>query len=116
MAKAPPTIDLYIAARNPEVRDLLEDLRRFLHEVLPKAEAGMKWGAPVWSVRGTPIAYIYGGRDHANLGFIRGAGLSDPEGLLEGAGKQGRHVKLWPGKPIPEKALKALLREAARNA
>jgi hypothetical protein len=70
----------------------------------------MKWGAPVyWNAAGKPVIYLYGGRDHANLGFLHGAGLDDPDGLLEGRGASGRHVKVFPGKPWPRAALAALV-------
>jgi hypothetical protein len=39
-------------------------------------------------------AYIGAHRRHVNLGFYYGAGLPDPEGLLEGTGRQLRHIKV----------------------
>jgi hypothetical protein len=112
MAKAKETVEGYIAARSPGVGALLEDLRAFVQETLPEAREGMKWGAPVyWNAAGKPVVYLYGGRDHANLGFLHGAGLDDPEGILEGRGVSGRHVKLFPGKALPRAALAALLRQ-----
>ncbi|MCP3972795.1 MAG: DUF1801 domain-containing protein [Rhodobacteraceae bacterium] len=111
MAKARPTVDLYIAERSPEVRALLEDLRAMVRAILPGAEEGMKWGAPVWTVAGQPQVYLYGGKDHAHLGFVHGARLDDPEGVLKGKGKDGRHVQLWPGQPMPDAVLKALIRQ-----
>ena len=40
--------------------------------------------------------YTYLGlyKAHVNLGFYYGASLSDPEGLLEGTGKNLRHIKI----------------------
>jgi hypothetical protein len=39
------------------------------------------------------FAYVTGFSAHANLGFIDGAGLPDPAGVLEGDGARMRHVK-----------------------
>ena len=39
-------------------------------------------------------AYIAVQASHVNLGFYHGASLLDPDGLLEGTGKQLRHVKI----------------------
>ncbi|MGI9264550.1 MAG: DUF1801 domain-containing protein [Gammaproteobacteria bacterium] len=39
-------------------------------------------------------AYIAPQTKHVNLGFYRGSGLADPEGILEGTGKHLRHVKI----------------------
>ena len=49
---------------------------------------------------------------HVNVGFFRGAELADPDGLLEGTGKFMRHVKLRPGQPVDDAALKRLIRAA----
>ncbi|HEX6572393.1 MAG TPA: DUF1801 domain-containing protein, partial [Steroidobacteraceae bacterium] len=49
---------------------------------------------------------------HVNVGFFLGTDLPDPAGLLEGAGKYMRHVKLRPGAEIDRKALAALIRAA----
>jgi hypothetical protein len=45
----------------------------------------------------TPFAYVDVFRSHTNVGFFYGAHLDDPAGLLEGTGKNMRHVKLRPG-------------------
>jgi len=39
-------------------------------------------------------AYIGVQGSHVNLGFYHGASLSDPDGLLEGTGKELRHIKI----------------------
>jgi hypothetical protein len=39
-------------------------------------------------------AYIAPQRGYVNLGFYKGASLPDPSGLLEGTGKDLRHVKI----------------------
>ena len=37
--------------------------------------------------------YIAMARGHVNLGFCRGAALSDPAGVMEGTGRAMRHIK-----------------------
>ena len=79
MAEAPETVDDYIAARSAPVRATLEALRTLVHTALPGAVEGMKWGAPVFSnANGQVVVYLYGGKDHANLGFTKGVELEDP--------------------------------------
>lgn len=114
MAKSSETVDDYISARLPPVRATLEILRSLIHSALPGAVESMKWGAPVFSnAGGEVVIYLYGGKDHANLGFVRGVELEDPEGLLKGHGKSGRHIKLYPNQDIPEAAMKALVKQCA---
>jgi hypothetical protein len=48
------------------------------------------------------------------FGFIRGASLADPRGLLEGDGQYVRHIKVHTLDDIDEAAFGALLRQAAR--
>lgn len=57
-------------------------------------------------------AYIGVQAAHVNLGFYHGASLPDPAKLLEGAGKELRHVKLRSLADSKSPALAALLREA----
>lgn len=57
-------------------------------------------------------AYIGVQGSHVNLGFYHGASLADPEGLLEGTGKELRHVKLRDVAAAQSGAVIALLREA----
>ena len=48
-----------------------------------------------------------------NLYFIRGAHLPDPEGVLKGAGNQGRHIRLDAGAAILDTpAIRAVMSEA----
>jgi hypothetical protein len=66
-------------------------------------------------VEDVPFAYVNAFKAHANVGFFRGTKLADPAGLLEGAGKRMRHVKLRPGRQLDEGALAALIAEAYRD-
>ena len=102
MAKTLPTAEAYVSARAERVRTTLEELRKLVKSTLPGVTEGMKWGAPVCSEpEGCPVVYLYGGKDHANLGFLRGTELDDPDELLEGTGVSGRHVKIYPGDEDP---------------
>jgi hypothetical protein len=57
-------------------------------------------------------AYIAVQGSHVNLGFYHGASLPDPAKLLEGTGKELRHVKLRSVSDSKSPAIAALLREA----
>lgn len=50
---------------------------------------------------------------HVNLHFARGTDLGDPEGLLEGTGKQAHHVKVRTAEEAEAPALAALIEQAA---
>ncbi|MFA7441980.1 MAG: DUF1801 domain-containing protein [Lysobacteraceae bacterium] len=52
-------------------------------------------------------------QNHATLGFQQGASLDDPGKILEGTGKDMRHVKFKNGEKINTTAVIALLKQAA---
>lgn len=83
------------------IRDCGDDVRELLHD-----------GCPVCCVADAPFAYVNGFKAHASVGFFYGAMLADPGGLLEGAGKRMRHVKLRPGKELDDGALGDLIEAA----
>lgn len=72
-------------------------------------------GCPVACVGDAPFGYVNAFKAHASVGFFQGATFADPTGLLEGAGKRMRHVKLRPGQPRDTDALSDLVAEAYRD-
>ena len=62
------------------------------------------------------ICYIGVIKDHVNLGFHHGAGLSDPHQLLEGEGKQMRHIKIRNTDDLLNPAIRACIQEACERA
>ena len=57
-------------------------------------------------------AYLMPQKDRVNLGFYRGANLPDPAGVLEGTGKELRHVKLRDREAATSGAVGDLIRAA----
>jgi len=91
-----------IARRWFEVmRSCGNDVRELLHD-----------GHPTACVADAAFAYANAFRAHVNVGFFLGAKLADPDGLLEGTGKFMRHVKLRPGQPVDDAALRKLIHAA----
>ena len=72
-------------------------------------------GHPVACVGDAAFGYVDAYSKHGGVGFFLGAELDDPAGLLEGAGKRMRHVKLRWGEPVNEAALSALIAAAYRD-
>jgi hypothetical protein len=54
------------------------------------------------------------GKNHITFIFIRGTSLPDPKGLLEGTGKNIRHVKIKSPEDLSRPGLRELLKSAAR--
>jgi len=87
-----------------QMRACGDDVRELLHD-----------GHPTACVEDAAFCYVDAFAAHVNVGFFQGASLPDPAGLLEGAGKRMRHVKLRWGEPVNEAALGALIKAAYRD-
>jgi hypothetical protein len=66
-------------------------------------------GCPVACLGDAPFGYVNVFTSHVNVGFFHGASLPDPAGLLQGAGRFMRHVKLRPGTAANDAALSRLI-------
>src|SRR5437660_10714429 len=93
-AAAPKAIDAYVQRCNPGLKDVVSAVRRLVKQAVPAAaEAINPWGIPVFELNGT-LCFLMVSKQHASFGFAQGTSLSDPAKLLEGTGKNIRHVKL----------------------
>lgn len=112
-AQTDPRVDAWIKDQPKELRDLCKAARGMLAAALPKAREAIKWGFPTWVGAGNIVA-LSAFTQHVNLQFYRGTSLPDPQGLLEGTGKELRHAKLRNAKDLRTPAVKALVRAAWR--
>jgi hypothetical protein len=113
--KRDPAIDVWMLEHSGELgaiahrwfevmRGCGEDVRELLHD-----------GHPTACVGEAAFGYVNAFTSHVNVGFFLGAGLADPDGLLEGTGKFMRHVKLRPGTNVKAAALMQLIETAYRD-
>jgi hypothetical protein len=107
--KREPAIDAWLNEQPAELgaiartwflrmRECGGDVRELMHD-----------GCPVACVGDAPFGYVNVFRAHVNVGFFLGAQLKDPVGLLQGSGRQMRHVKVRPGDDLNVAALSALI-------
>ena len=78
-----------------------DDVRELLHD-----------GHPTACIGDAAFGYVNAFKDYVNVGFFRGAELSDASGLLEGTGRFMRHVKLRPSQKTDDAALRDLVQIA----
>jgi hypothetical protein len=107
-----PAIDAWMKERDGQsgkiarrwfevMRGCGDEMRELVHD-----------GCPVACLGDVPFAYVNVFSSHVNVGFFQGAGLPDPDGMLQGTGKFMRHVKLRPGTPVDVEALRRLIQVA----
>lgn len=111
--------DEIVSSVSPHARDLAERARSLIQAVFP-AIVEVPW--PRQRVIGYGVGpkkmsehfcYISVSKNHINLGFMYGAELPDPEGLLEGEGKLLRHVRITQSEQLSNPALRRLLEVAS---
>jgi hypothetical protein len=107
-----PAIDAWFDARRGELgaiarewfevmRGCGDEVRELVHDGCPNACFG-----------DVPFGYVNVFTAHVNVGFFQGAGLRDPAGLLQGAGKRMRHVKLRARVDVDAAAIRGLIEAA----
>ena len=106
-------VDQYINNAPEAQRKLLQALRALIHSSVPKGTEQFKWSRPVYAAS-KDICYLVSNKKHVNLGFINFEKIGDPEGLLEGTGKNMRHVKIKSMKDIQKAVLKKMIKEAQK--
>jgi len=102
-------IDAWLRTRRDDLRPLAEPWFTRMRQCGGDVRELMHDGCPTACVGDAAFGYVNAYRDHVNVGFFFGALLKDPARLLEGTGKRGRHVKLWPGRELDTGALAQLI-------
>lgn len=111
-ARPDAAVERWLAAQGGEVGDLARrwfaELRACGDDVLETLHDGQATAC----LPTTAFASVSVHRAHVAIGFFAGAELPDPAGLLRGGGRFMRHVRLTPGDPVDEPALRALVHAA----
>lgn len=109
------TFDELIARHTPPVQATALRLREIVFAALPKATEKVYaggWHVAIYSDGGSGLCGIGPAKEYCNLYLMNGAHLDDPEGLLEGTGRNMRHVKVRSAGDIPVVGIKRLIKEA----
>ena len=107
-------IDAYVKRKGGALAEVAQGLRQLMKKTVPGVgESVNPWKIPTFDSNG-PMCMFMIGKNHVTFVFLRGRSLPDPTGLLEGTGKNLRHVKLRKPEDLREPALKKLIHEAAR--
>lgn len=107
--------DLFTAMPK-NVRAIGERLREIVRTVLPGSTETvyLGWKIALYSDPSEVCGIQPVQSKYCNLYFSNGARMNDPGGLLEGTGKNIRHVKVRNAEEIPVEGLMELIREAKR--
>ena len=98
------SVDDWLDRLPEEQQASLRWLRSLLLEV-PGLVETVKWAHPYYELNGVGLFSLTWSSKHVNLQLWRGAHLPNPHGVIEGTGKDARHVKVRNGKERPEAAI-----------
>ena len=116
----PEAVDAYMNDLEHPLREVVQSLRKAILSVDKSIGEGIFWNAPTFYYTGnmkpfdpkTYKRYIVGfnlfRKDCVRLIFLRGATVSDPNGLLEGDYEDGRRLALFHGPEDFKRHLKDL--------
>ncbi len=107
----------FLSGHTPAVRSITFRLRKLVLDVAPDSLEQIDRAAHLLGYGYAPtyrdtVCVILPLKGAVSLGFPRGVDLPDPAGLLEGAGKRARHVKLAALEDVDAPALRTLLEAA----
>jgi hypothetical protein len=121
MPAAPAELLELLQRHDPAVQRLALRARDLVwREMKPKAECAydaryaVSVGFGASTKMGDWVVYVAAYRKHVNIGFIHGAELEDPAGILRGDGKQMRHVQIKTPEDLNSAPLAALLKRAGK--
>ncbi len=88
------TVDEYVKAKIlPQHQDVVKAIRDLMRDCAPQAKEYIAYGIPVWKAKKI-FAVISPNKKAITFSFTHGAEFEDKYGLLKGAGKVSRHVKI----------------------
>src|SRR5215471_10523050 len=107
-------VDGFFGKQPSALRPILDELRKMIDQAAPEAKSSIKWGMPFYEIGGHTLCALAGFKAHVNL-ILPGppCTYADPEGILEGEGKTGRHLKVRSLGELPRAAVRGWLATAA---
>lgn len=84
----------YISEAPDEQRKIMEVIRSLIHVKVPSVEENFKWSRPVFSSKSGDFAYFKTAKSYTTFGIFEFGKIKDHKDLLEGTGKDMRHIKI----------------------
>ncbi len=107
-----PAIDAWMNEHGGELGAIAHEWFEVMRKCGDEVREILHDGCPVACLGDAAFGYVNVFTSHVNVGFFHGARLPDPAGLLQGAGKFMRHVKLRPGTATDAASLSRLIEAA----
>jgi uncharacterized protein YdhG (YjbR/CyaY superfamily) len=113
-AAVPKDVDAYIAGFPPEVRKVLEKVRRTIRRAAPDAEESVSYGIAAYKLNGVLI-YFAGHRAHLGL-YPRTASMTKAFGKELAPYEEGKGTLRFPlDEPVPHDLIERIVRFRAEE-
>jgi hypothetical protein len=99
---------------NPDRYAVVQGARNAIYAVVPNASERVMYGGFMFSDK-EQFCGVFAYKEYVSVEFGRGSDLDDPCSVLEGSGKQRRHIKLFTLADITAKYLERYVDAAHRN-
>jgi hypothetical protein len=110
-------VDGFFAKQPAQLSPILDELRAMIGEAALGVSSAIKWGMAFYDIDDTMMCALAGFKSHVNLILPGPPGTyPDPDGLLEGEAKTGRHLKVRSLDELPREAVRGWLATAAARA
>lgn len=86
----------------PEKAKIIKALRKMILQIMPKTEEVMMYGGIVYKTDKL-LCGLFTRKNHISIEFGKGSEMDDPYSVLEGTGKERRHIKISAYRDIEEK-------------
>jgi uncharacterized protein YdhG (YjbR/CyaY superfamily) len=108
------TVDEFVERNvQPEFRPVVAAIRSLMKQHAPEAREAISYGIPMYGLK-KPLAWITPGKTGVSLGFREGASFEDKYGLLRGAGKHAKNVKIKDLGEVNKPALRYYIKQALK--
>ena len=105
-------INEFIVTFDDKKREIILCLRNLASDISQGAREDIKWNALCLFKDKRAFVGIMPYKKYVSVIFDRGSELSDPNKLLEGKGKQMRHIKIYKESDIEEKNVAHFIKES----
>ena len=89
-----PVVDAWFEKYENPQKDLVQAVRAIILDTDPRITEVIKWQAPTFVYKGNIASFYPKSVKHVSLMFHTGSALSDPSGVLEGAGDTSRVLRV----------------------
>ena len=106
-------VDQFLEKKAHPMTAEIQRVREIILEADDQVEETIKWSSPTFMYKGNIASFFMNAKKFVSLMFHKGAMIYDPNGLLEGDGKENRVARFQDLDDIENKkdALKAVIKE-----